>query len=187
MATHVGVVNMCGAKNGCSFLLKVLKEMGCRVTVVERDVNILQTIKKSKIRRWILTGMTMHPQEPPPPVPIELLSLPDKVFFLICYSFESVLQHYYPLMNRFVKKTEYSKIPIDMRYALMNGIPNPMRVFRNHSLFIPSKSIRLPMRLVSSFDGEAMLVLYKNAVLTQFHPERSAHGRILLRNWLRLT
>ena len=188
MHINVGVVNMCGNKNGCSFLVKVLKEMGCRVTLVEKDAPILQTIKASRIRRWILSGVTMHEQAPPPPVPMEIFSLSGKSFLLICFSMESVLQQYgYPLLNRYLKKTEYAKIPVDQRCMVCKDIPNPMRIFRNHALFIPSRVIRPPMKLLSSYEGEAMIVLFKNALFTQFHPERSAHGRILLRNWLHLT
>jgi len=180
---NVGVVNMCGNKNGCSFLLKTLNELGCRVTVIEKDQPILQMVKASKIRRWILTGVTMHPQELPP-VPMELFSL-GKLFFFICYSFESVLEQYGCPLVKHPIKTEYTKIPIDVRYPIFNGIPNPMRVYRNHQLYVPSKCVKPPFKVVSSYEKETMIVLYKNAVLTQFHPERSADGRILLKNWLR--
>jgi len=183
---YVGVVNMCGNKNGCSFLLNVLKEMGYRVKVIEKDMPILQSIKSSKIRHWIFTGTTMHKQPLPPPVPTEIFSLANKVFLLICYSMESALQQYgYPLLERHVKKTEYVKIPFDTQCVLCKDIPNPMRIYRNHSLFIPARAIR--MKVLSSYEGEAMIVLYKNSLLTQFHPERSVHGRILLKNWLYLT
>jgi anthranilate/para-aminobenzoate synthase component II len=181
MSPVVGVINMCGTKHGCSFLLKTMHDMGYRVFVVERDQPILQIVKASRIRRWILTGTTMHRQDVPP-VPIELFSL-GKLFLLICYSFESVLQQYgCPLLYRPIK-TEYTKLAIPP-IPLFKGIPSQMRVYRNHQLYIPSKCIKPPLRLLSSHEGEAMIVYYKNMLLTQFHPERSAHGRILLKNWL---
>ena len=179
---NVGVINMCGNRNSCSFLLKALNDLGCRVTVIEKDQPILQMVKASKIRRWILTGTTMHVQELPP-VPMELFSL-GKLLFVICYSFESVLEQYgCPLVKRAIK-TEYIKIPIDVRYPIFHDIPNPMRIYRHHELYVPSKCVKPPFKIVSSYEKETMIVLYKNAVLTQFHPERSAHGRILLKNWL---
>jgi len=185
MAPVIGVVNMCGKKNGCSFLVKTIESMGYRVAVIEKDQPILQLIKASRIRRWIFTGVTMHMQEAPPPVPMEIFSIPGKIFLLICYSFESALQQYgYPLMNRYVTKTEFTKLAIDTRHPIFKDIPTPMRIYRNHAYYIPSKGMRSPMRLVSSYDGEAMIVMYKNALLTQFHPERSSHGRLLIRNWI---
>lgn len=58
-----------------------------------------------------------------------------------------------------------------------------MLVRRNHRFYFPS-GVVVPAVPAASYDGELMLALYKNAVLTQYHPERSEDGRRFIQNWL---
>jgi GMP synthase-like glutamine amidotransferase len=187
---EVGVIVMCGHKGGCNVLINVLKEMGYRPALFFIEtINIYESIVESKIKYWILSGTRLNASvEKTPAVPMEIFSIPKKRFFLICYSFESALVQYgYTLVNRYEAKTEFTKITIKPSYEklpLFKDIPNPMRIFRNHHLYIASKQVKYPMREISSYRGEAMIIVYKNALLTQFHPERSVQGRRLLANWL---
>jgi GMP synthase-like glutamine amidotransferase len=187
---QVGVIMMCGHKGGCNVLINVLKEMGYRpLLFFVETTKIYEAILLSKVKYWILSGTRLNaPFDKTPPVPMEIFNIPKKRFFLICFSLESALQQYgYTLVNRYEVKTEFAKITIKPSYAklpLFKDIPNPMRVFRNHHLYIASKDVKYPVREISSFRGELMVAAYKNALLTQFHPEHSVQGRRLLVNWL---
>jgi imidazoleglycerol phosphate synthase glutamine amidotransferase subunit HisH len=65
-----------------------------------------------------------------------------------------------------------------------------MLVRRNHRFYFrdgaTGSPARTPVVPVASYDGELMLALYKNAVLTQYHPERTKDGRDFLQNWFSL-
>ena len=71
-------------------------------------------------------------------------------------------------------------------HPLFSGIEQPMLVRRNHRFYFPSGVVvpAVPAVPAASYDGELMLALYKNAVLTQYHPERSEDGRRFIQNWL---
>jgi imidazoleglycerol phosphate synthase glutamine amidotransferase subunit HisH len=38
---------------------------------------------------------------------------------------------------------------------------------------------------VASYEGESMILLYRNSILVQYHPERTKDGLKLIDNWIR--
>jgi GMP synthase-like glutamine amidotransferase len=110
---------------------------------------------------------------------------------MICFSMESVLvQLGIPLRRRGVLRRESFRLTVPRPFAahpLFEGIRNPQSVWRSHHWYVPRTAIEGAPAItsVSSYNGEVMIALYKNAVLVQYHPERSKDGRQFLGNWLK--
>jgi len=107
---------------------------------------------------------------------------------MICYSMESVLvQLGFPIRERYVNRKEMFNLTIPketQHHPLFAGIQSPMRGWRYHKWYFPRTVLKAPVHLLASYNGEAMIATYKNAVLVQHHPERTKDGRQLLENWL---
>jgi imidazoleglycerol phosphate synthase glutamine amidotransferase subunit HisH len=88
---------------------------------------------------------------------------------------ESVLyQLGYPIVKRDVEKTEY--------FVLEHStdlLKQPAHLFRNHHYYCPSSAIQA----LSEYNGEAMIFVYKNALMTQFHPEKTADGLDMIQSY----
>jgi len=146
---------------------------------------LLKRITASPIRHWIFSGSQFHVTNPEnPQVPLELLNL-DKKLMLICYSMESVLlQLGFPVKERYIHRQEpFNLYPSN--HPLFEGIQTPMKVWRDHTWYIPASAIRSPVKLLAAYNGETMIATYKNATLVQHHPEHTADGRKFLNNWLK--
>ena len=88
----------------------------------------------------------------------------------------------YPLKDHGTVQTEVFHLPILKEHRLFDGIKDPMVMRRNHQWYVRSSTVR--KQLLASYKDQAMIVLTKNAVLIQFHPEKSVDGKKLLLNWL---
>ena len=157
---------------------------------INKEKDILKIIKTSHIKKWIFTGSQNNVKNPRVPrVPIEILDLQGKEFFLICYSMESVLNTLgYPLYERNENKKEnfflninFDKEPYTIR--LFDKLQKTIYVQRNHKWYTTIKPDQHPTNVISMYNKETMMVLYKNAVMTQFHPEKTPDGKQLLHNW----
>ena len=145
-------------------------------------------IRSSSIRHWIFSGSPYHiTHEDSHHIPMDLLHS-DKQFLMICYSMESVLiQLGIPIRERYIHRKEPFQITVpreQIRHPLFKGIPNPMKVWRDHRWYFPNAVLRSPVHLLASYNGEAMIATYKNMTLVQHHPERTVDGRLFLKNWL---
>jgi len=157
---------------------------------------ILHAVRhETDIHHWIFSGGTQAVIDPETPqVPLELFDRADKTILCICYSMESVcVQLGLPIERRRVNKEGPVRLSVESPYRthpLFSGLSNPMLVRRNHRFYFrdgaTGTATRTPVVPVASYDGELMLALYKNAVLTQYHPERTKDGRDFLQNWLYL-
>lgn len=174
---HVGILNMYSGKLLPS-LPRALDSIGCTYTVVEFDENHYETIRRSRLTRWILTGSGYNVMnKTSPQLDIRLLKMRDKRFMMVCYSMESILlQLGCHLITRRNNAKEYFHLDIG---------ENTIKAFRNHYTYIVPDSIhQRGMRLLATYKGEAMNVEYKNALMTQWHPERTADGIEFMREWL---
>ena len=119
-----------------------------------------------------------------PQIPMEIYSLKGKQYMMICYSMESILlQLGFPIRERYKNRREYFTVPLPPAVRslyLFKGIQSPMHLQRNHLRYIPASSLEG----ILSYNGESMMVLYKNSVLLQFHPEKTSDGRKMMLNWL---
>ena len=57
-----------------------------------------------------------------------------------------------------------------------------MLVRRNHHYYFPTGTVK--EGVLASYNGEVMLMVRDNVVMTQYHPERSKDGRQFMYNWL---
>ncbi len=152
--------------------------------------SLLHKIRRSPIRRWILTGSDYHlHDEGAPKVPLGILDLP-KQFLLICYSMESLISQVSSaqIKERYENKKEIFHITNPTQRAtpgLFDGIKQQMVLRRNHLWYFPTGTIA-PLTEIAAFRGEVMIAVYKNCLLTQFHPEKTPDGLKIIKNWLEL-
>jgi len=192
---NVGVVIMNPSGKHPEALLNTLQTIFCKIDIIqcsEYTNNELEThIAESPIQKWIFTGSPVSIYTPSSPkVPMNIFNIPNKEFFLICYSMESTLhQLEYPVLKRKENRKEEFYLPFNREQytQLFQGLPDPALCMRNHHYYTPMlvfETKNSQMQLISSYQNEAMIVLYKNCVMTQFHPEKTDHGRQLLFNWI---
>jgi len=203
----IGIIFM-DPKHMYNYLPDSIQYIGCNpvVFLFTKAIDILIIIKNSPIKYWIFSGsndtviMNDSPQ-----IPIEIFDIPNKEFLMICYSMESTLfQFNYPIKRRYTNKNEDFKLKINMKLVkelnkeyLFYGLKEPLKVRRNHQWYIKSIS-QNPIIIndvtansntelfkeVASYRGESMMIFYKNAILVQYHPERTIDGVILMKNWV---
>ena len=66
---------------------------------------------------------------------------------------------------------------------LTKGLSSPIRAWRNHDTYIPVNSLKPNIRLQMQYQDKVMTCYYKNAVMTQWHPEHTEDGKQLILNW----
>lgn len=192
---RIGIVDMYGTPHGLRYIVGAVVSLGCEPFLLNgtrKSAELVESIQRSDIRHWICSGSPTRVTDPDSPqIPMELLGLNDKRFLMICYSMESVLvQLGVPIRKRRENRKESFHLSIPRFFAahpLFEGVRDPMILRRNHHWYFETDAIEPPVMLVASYRGEAMIVLYKNAVLAQHHPERTVDGRRFLWNWLRST
>lgn len=191
---RIGVVSMYTWATGPKYVIEALVNLNYDPVVysIHNTENIAKIIKDSSIKRWIFTGSKlMVPAKGSAQVPMEIMTYSDKEFFLICYSMESVLwQMGYKLHERALNRRENFDLQIDStrlqsRPALMRNLKNPLHLQRNHRWYLTLDSA-LP-GVVATYENETMMFLYKNTVMTQYHPEKTEDGKRLLLNWIEST
>ena len=173
---HVGILNMYSNKLQYH-LPKALKSIGCGYTIIEFDTDYVETIRSSQITHWILTGSDYNVMnKTTPQLDLNLLKIQDKRFMMVCYSMESILlQLGCHLIKRRTNMMEYFNLDIG---------GTKIRAFRNHYTYIVPDSLKHGMRLLATYKGCAMNVEYKNTVMTQWHPERTADGIQFMKEWI---
>jgi len=195
---HIGIVNMHKDRVDITSLLEAVKELGCSPFILDAvplsSTELLRTIQHSPIRHWIFSGSRYHiHHEGVPVVPMELFKTEktdktDKRFLMICYSMESVLvQLGFPIQERYINRKGPFNLTVpkeNQEHPLFKGIRNPMRVWRLHKFYFPRTVLKAPVHLLASYNGEAMIATYKNAVLVQHHPEKTKDGIQFIENWV---
>ena len=186
---RVGVINMYPSENGGNSIIKALDKLGHSSFLLKGDEfteeDLFARIKKSPIKNWIFSGSTLHIHEGGPQVPLDILKL-DKRFLLICYSMESLItrickcEHH--LKERYIHKNEIFLLKQPSDYWLFDGIKEDMVLRRNHHWYLPAGV--LPVHEIASYRGELMIAGYKNCLMMQFHPEKTADGIKMIANWL---
>ena len=68
---------------------------------------------------------------------------------------------------------------------MTKGLSALIRAWRNHETYIPVNSLTHHIRLQMQHEGEVMTCLYKNSVMTQWHPEHTEDGKQLFLNWFK--
>ena len=176
---QVGLVNMNPNSKPTTFV-ETLHSMHCNVELLDSTElskeDIFKTIQQSPCKKWIFTGSSANIYDAnAPSIRIDILNT-DKEYFLICYSMEYILHTLgYPVIRRSIGKKE--------TFVLSHTLPNlknPANLYRNHHYFIPSNRIQC----LAEYDGEAMVYTYKNAIMTQFHPEKTDDGKQMLFSWI---
>ena len=186
---RIGIVNMHKDQYFIHRIIAAVTRLGHTPLVINglttSSDKLIGRITSSPIRHWIFSGSQFHVTNlANPQVPLKLLNL-DKKLLLICYSMESVLMQLgFPVKERYIHRREPFNLSAS-NHPLFEGLQSPMKVWRDHTWFIPKDAIQSPVQLLASYNGETMIATYKNAVLVQHHPEHTADGRKFLQNWLK--
>ena len=90
---------------------------------------------------------------------------------------ESVLiQLGYPVIKRVENKKEEFILHHNSKMLV-----NPAKLYRNHQYYTPfSKNVMF----LANYENEAMIAVFKNSVMTQFHPEKTEDGKQMLFKWI---
>ena len=202
MNYEVGIVNLNPNIKDIHTLENACRSIGYKPFILDAiQINkdkIYKYIKKSHIKKWIFSGSKfMVTDSWSIKIPIEIFDIKDKEFMLICYSLQSAIyQIDYPISYRRVNKKEYFNLYIERenieylnKEYLFNNITMPMKVWRNHYAYLSSAHIdrnnENNLIYLTSYENECMILFYKNAILLQYHPEKTEDGLQLMWNWLK--
>jgi GMP synthase-like glutamine amidotransferase len=192
---EVGVISMYTDKNMHHYITDALLSIGYQSHVIHFDnpTDVYNTIKNSTIKKWIFSGSSLTVNaDGSPQVPLKIFNIKNKEFLLICYSMESALYQLKisTLKKRYENKKEDFNLNINIKLVkelnkeyLLNGLKNPMKLYRNHHWYFKA-NIKSDMFEIAKYRGESMMIIYKNTIMTQFHPERTDDGILLIKNWL---
>ena len=197
---EVGIVSMYPNIKHIYYVELAIKKLGYTPIILNlyksTSKKIYEIIKRSKIVKWIFSGSPCCViDRNSPQIPLQIFDLKNKEFMLICYSLQSAaFQMKYPISIRSELKKEKFLLDVDMNKTnditlnfLFEGINSPIKLWRNHYGFVASNHIiqsKNEFIEIASYEGESMIVLYKNTILVQFHPERTRDGYTLINNWL---
>ena len=172
-------------------LVQYLGELGEEVVVYRNDEITLEQIAALKPDRIVVSPGPCTPNEAGVSVPL-IKQFAGKIPILgVCLGHQSIGQafggkiiHAQQLMHG---KTSQIHHHGD---GVFNGLPNPYRATRYHSLVIERASLPACLAVTAwTDDGEIMGVRHKTLIVegVQFHPESilTEHGHALLQNFTR--
>jgi len=156
----------------CRYLIHALESLGFKVVLVDgfhAPGDVYDCVKRSPITHWVFSGSdTAVTNTDSPQLSLELLKLPKRLMF-ICYSMESIL---IGLGNPIKKRYENRKELITL---------GKLKVRRNHRWYF--SSVKPPVNVLATYNGEVMIASYKNALLIQYHPEKTPDGKRQIMEW----
>lgn len=172
----VGIVNM-NRYGEPTHLLNSIEKLGHTTRIIGHSDNVASIIKKSPIDHWFFTGSSYDVLSPiSPQIDIKLFDLKDKHFFFICYSMESAL---FNLGYKLQKKPRTNRRIFDI---ISSGV-NKIHVWKSHDTYVPI-SANPKLKPIARYNDEIMTIIYKNSIMTQWHPERTTDGVLFIRDWL---
>ena len=179
----IGIVNMYKTLYGCKYLINAIISLNYTPLVIDgfnhTEEEVYNYIKSSPITHWIFSGSPQYvTHEESSQISLKLLNLKNKRCMMICYSMESILVQ----LGCSISKRSHNKKEI---FRLVVDGKDPLVLRRNHHWYFKPSAIKEPIKLLASYDGEAMIAHYKNAVLIQFHPEKSVDGKKLIEEWIK--
>ena len=190
---EVGVLDMYPDSIGSWRLIKAVNDLGYNPVVFNsKTESLYKIVRQSGIKKWIFSGspQSVHSKESTQ-IPLDVFKHSSKDFLLICYSMESVMKQVgLDVLERYENRKGYFNLHIQKGKALIfgkewlfEGIKSPCYLWRNHHCYTPSTSLE-DINELASYRGELMIAFHKHLLFMQFHPERSADGKRLLKNWL---
>jgi GMP synthase-like glutamine amidotransferase len=178
---EIGIVSMYPNIKDIKYVEDCIRLIGYKPYVLDlyhgiRE-KIFNIIKRSNIIHWIFTGSpTFVTDRNAPQIPLDIYKLHDKKYMMICYSLESIAyQLKLPISFRQDNKKELFELQINNK---------KMKLWRNHYGYLSSHINIDPLEHTKSYDGECMVLHYKNSILLQFHPERTNDGIEFINKWI---
>ena len=170
----VGIVNF-NRYGEPDSLISVLQNIGHSVFVIKPE-SCYEFIQKSSIKHWFFTGSSYDVLSPiSPQILPEIFDIPNKSFFMICYSMESALYN-----SGFVTQ---KKPRTNQRIFNIQSDSGFLKVWKSHDTYVPVSQNRR-LKPIAVYKDEIMTVKYKGAIMTQWHPERTVDGIEMIKDWL---
>ena len=172
----VGIVNM-NRYGEPTHLVDAIEKLGHTTHIIGPSENLVSVIRKSSIDYWFFTGSSYDVLSPiSPQIDVGIFDLKDKHLFLICYSMESAL---FNLGYKLLKKPRTNRRIFD----IVSSYGKRIHVWKSHDTYVPV-SINPKLKPMARYNDEIMTIVYKNAIMTQWHPERTTDGILVMREWL---
>lgn len=178
---EIGIVSLCSNIKYIKYVVNSVKVLGYTPYILDLyhgdKLKIFYIIKRSKISNWIFTGSSCSViDKNAPQIPLDIYKLHDKKYMMICYSLESIAyQLKLPISFRQDNKKELFELQINNK---------KMKLWRNHYGYLSSDINIEPLQHIKSYNGECMILHYKNSILLQFHPERTRDGIEFIYKWI---
>ena len=176
---RVGVLDCFKDRRNLTTLLRAIRIVGGAPVVIRvTEDNWLSRIRNSPIRHWVVSGSEWNVTEHGAPRIFPSLLLHEHQRFLfICYGMQSLV---------FQMGGRISKLPEKVqRVDEVQGEGNGL-FWRNHEWgFKEDGMIRGIVEPLYSSDGYFMRGFVGNAMLTQYHPERTLEGLEQMEAFLR--
>lgn len=173
-------------------LVQYLGEMGQKIEVRRNDKITLDEIEAMAPERVVISPGPCTPAEAGVSVPLIKRFAGRFPIFGVCLGHQSIGQAFGAevVRNWRVLHGKISPILHDGR-GVFTGLPNPFEATRYHSLVIKRETMPSCLEVsAETAEGEVMGVRHRDFPIegVQFHPESvmTAHGKDLLRNFLRL-
>lgn len=172
----VGIVNM-NRYGEPTHLVNSIEKLGHRTHIIGHSENVASIIKKSRIDHWFFTGSSYDVLSPiSPQIDVGVFDMKNKHLFMICYSMESAL---FNLGYKLQKKPRTNRRIFD----IVSRDGKRIHAWKSHDTYAPI-SANPRLKPIARYNDEIMTVNYKNATMTQWHPERTTDGVVVMRDWL---
>jgi len=173
----VGVINCYKTPSNISILTRAIRLLGASPIVFQvADPTWVSVAQSSAIRHWIVSGSEWNVKDNGAPrIPPDLMLDREKRWIFVCYGMQSVLCS---LGAEIYKLPEYKRAAETVEGRLY---------WRNHGWGFDRSGVR-NLRIaapVFASDGILMRCYIGNAVLMQYHPERTLEGLEELRDFVR--
>jgi GMP synthase-like glutamine amidotransferase len=178
---EIGIVSLCPNIKHIKYVVNSIRELGYTPYILDLyhgdKLKIFNIIKKSKIYHWIFSGSSCSViDRNAPQIPLDIYKLNNKKYMMICYSLESIAyQLKLPISFRKENKKELFELQVNNK---------KLKLWRNHYGYLSSDINIEPLQHIKSYNQECMILLYKNSILLQFHPERTHDGIEFINNWI---
>lgn len=172
----VGIVNM-NRYGEPIHLVKSIEKLGHKTRIFGHSDQLVSIIRKSPIRYWFFTGSSYDVLSPiSPQIDVGIFDLKDKHLFMICYSMESAL---FNLGYKLQKKPRTNRRIFD----IVSRDGRIIHAWKSHDTYVPV-SLNPKLKPITRYNDEIMTIIYKNSIMTQWHPERTHDGLLLIFEWL---
>jgi GMP synthase-like glutamine amidotransferase len=179
---EVGIIHMDDVKISDDWI-NFLNKYKINAEIINyKEEKIIDRVRNSKIRCWILTGSNrMIGEKEYPCVDFELFLL-DKNYLCICYSHQ-LFCAYMGFQLKYMK--DYRRGIYRVNWKKKNYFCKTDKYYFYHKMYVENDRSNKKLKILSSNENKIYSTKWYNVLTIQFHPEKheSTHG--LLYEWMK--